>query len=200
MPGSALTAKGKNSKKRMAASASYTVADFNREFRDDDLCLEYVKEQCWPAGIRHCVKCGGPRKHYRVTGRTAYACILCGNHIYPLAETLFAKSTTPLKTWFYAIYVMVSTGCALSARQLQREIGVTYKTAWRLSRSIRQLMAPDDLYRESSLSPLEASSKGGDHGVALGDHGRPPVGKTNRYGSTTVRALSSGGSVADGIT
>lgn len=186
-------------RKRTARLPLYTAAHFHAEFRNDDLCLEYIKEQRWPAAVTHCVKCGKRWKHHRVTGRTAYACGNCGNQIYPLAGTIFAKSRMPLKKWFYAIYLMGSTDCGITAKQLQREIAVTYKTAWRLSRSIRQLMASEDLYRESSRSQLEASSKGDDRAVALGDNGMPLVGKTNPCGSTTGRDMSSGGSVADAI-
>ncbi len=56
--------------------------------------LEYIKEQRWPDGRTYCEKCKAEHKHYRVTGRTAYACDHCGNHIYPLAGTIFEKSTT----------------------------------------------------------------------------------------------------------
>jgi len=79
----------------------------------------------------HCPKCDVTRKHYRVSGRKAYACNHCGRHIYPLAGTIFTKSTTPLRTWFYILYLILSTDGRISARQIQRETGVTYKTAWR---------------------------------------------------------------------
>jgi transposase len=157
----------------MGRLAVYTVADFNAEFRNDDICLEYVREQRWPAGVTHCVKCGNRWKHHRVTGRTAYACGNCGNQIYPLAGTIFAKSRMPLKKWFYAIYLLGSTDCSITAKQLQREIGVTYKTAWRLSRSIRQLMASEDLCQEGSLSQREEISKSDDHAVEPRHSGMP---------------------------
>ena len=128
-----------------------------------------------------------PWKHHRVTGRTAYACGNCGNQVYPLAGTIFAKSRMPLKKWFYAIYLMGSTDWTITAKQLQWEIGVTYKTAWRVSRSIRQLMALEAVYRESSQSQLEASAKGGDHTVGPHPCGMPLVGETNPCESTTVR-------------
>ena len=105
----------------------YTVSDFNSEFPNDDACLEHIKEQRWPDGVTQCEKCGVEQKHHRVTGRTAYACQACGNHIYPLAGTVFEKTTTSLKTWFYAMYLMGSTRCGISEKQIQRETGVTYK-------------------------------------------------------------------------
>ena len=115
----------------------YTLAEFNAEFPDDDTCLEYIKEQRLPGGITTCDKCKVERKHYRVSGRTAYACDYCGNHIYPLAGTIFEKTTTTLKMWFHAMFQMGSTKCGISAKQIQRETGVTYKTAWRMFKQIR---------------------------------------------------------------
>lgn len=118
----------------------YTSADLFRDFPTDDVCLEYVKEQIWPQGMAHCSKCGVTRKHYRVSGRKAYACNHCGRHIYPLAGTIFTKSTTPLRTWFYILYLLLSTGGHISAKQIQRETGVTYKTAWRSRGQILELL------------------------------------------------------------
>jgi len=57
-----------------------------------------------------------------------------------MANTIFEGSTTPLKYWFHAIYIMSSTRCGISAKQLQREIGVTYKTAWRMFNKIRDML------------------------------------------------------------
>lgn len=115
--------------------------DLNGEFPNDEACLEYIKELRWPNGVAKCQKCGIERKHHRVTGRTAYACDHCGNHAYPLMGTVFAKSATSLKTWFYVIALMASTNGGISARKIQRETGVTYKTAWRLCRQVRVLLA-----------------------------------------------------------
>jgi transposase-like protein len=139
----------------------YTVANFNAEFADDDACLEYIKEQRWPDGITACEKCQQDRKHHRVTGRTAYACQVCGNHIYPLAGTVFEKSTTSLKLWFYAMYLMGSTRCGISAKQIQRETGVTYKTAWRMFKQIRLLLSEDGLQLEGSTVEMDEMFHGG---------------------------------------
>src|ERR1700691_491792 len=121
----------------------YTVEDFHKRFPDDDACLEQIKEQRFPQGITHCRKCLKSRKHYRVKGRTAYACETCGNHIFPLAGTIFEKTSTSLRLWFYAMYLMGSTHCGISAKRIQRETGVTYKTAWRMFHQIRKLMSED---------------------------------------------------------
>jgi len=151
----------------------YTVEQFHAEFPTDDACLEHVKEQRFPGGVTYCEKCEQERKHYRVTGRTAYACDHCGNHIYPLAGTIFEKSTTSLRLWFYAMYLMGSTRCGISAKQIQRETGVTYKTAWRMFRQIRSLLSEDDLQLEGSTVEMDETYVGGKR---KGHHGRPPAG------------------------
>ena len=162
-------------KQSIAKHLRYTVADFNREFPNDDVCLEHIKEERWPGGITHCEKCGVERKHHRVSGRTAYACDHCGNHIYPLAGTIFEKSTTPLKTWFYAMYLMGSTRCGISAKQIQRETGVTYKTAWRMFRQIRSLLSEDDMQLEGKTIEMDEMYHGGKR-RGQGGQGRPSYG------------------------
>ena len=132
-----------NRRQTIPQELRYTIQKFQSTFPDDDACLEQIKEQRFPGGITLCHKCEKPRKHYRVKGRTAYACETCGNHIFPLAGTIFEKTSTSLRLWFYAMYLMGSTRCGISAKQIQRETGVTYKTAWRMFRQIRKLMGED---------------------------------------------------------
>ncbi len=132
-----------NRRQTIPLELRYTFQQFDKDFPTDDACLEHVKEQRFPGGITVCHKCEKPRKHYRVKGRTAYACETCGNHIYPLAGTIFEKSSTALRIWFHAMYLMGSTRCGISAKQIQRETGVTYKTAWRIFKQIRKLMGED---------------------------------------------------------
>jgi len=146
---------GRKLKRGGTEDVCYTIADFNREFPSDDACLEYIKEHRWPNGLTKCEKCNTLRKHYRVTGRTAYACDHCGNHIYPLSGTVFAKSTTSLKTWFYVMYLMASTAGAISAKRIQRETRVTYKTAWRTLREIRLLLASQQVQSAYPLAEME---------------------------------------------
>lgn len=132
-----------NRRQTIPPELRYTFQQFEKDFPTDDACLEQIKEQRFPQGITECSKCLKSRKHYRVTGRTAYACETCGNHIYPLAGTIFEKSSTALRIWFHAMYLMGSTRCGISAKQIQRETGVTYKTAWRMFNQIRKLMHED---------------------------------------------------------
>jgi Zn ribbon nucleic-acid-binding protein len=95
-----------------------------------------------------CPECKVVRKfkHYETAEkRNAWTCVACGHHLHPTAGTIFHKSATSLHLWYYAMYVMTSTRCGISAKQLERELGVTYKTAWRMFTLIRnQLMVPTD--------------------------------------------------------
>jgi transposase-like protein len=122
---------------------AFSVREFFAEFRDDDACLNRVMEVRY--GMRHvCGKCGVESTFHKITGRRAFACAACGDHIYPCAGTIFQDSRTPLQTWFYAIYLFIATRHGVSGKELQRTLGVTYKTAWRIGQQIRDLMAKAD--------------------------------------------------------
>ncbi|MGA8166943.1 MAG: IS1595 family transposase [Candidatus Acidiferrales bacterium] len=148
----------------------YSVKDFNNEFPNDDACLHYIAEERFPDGVGYCPECKVERKHHRVGNRTAFACDHCGHHAYPLKGTIFEKSSTSLRTWFYAMYLMGSTRCGISAKQIQRETGVTYKCAWRIFKQIRSLLSDDDLQLEGPTVEIDETYIGGRR---KGKHGRP---------------------------
>ena len=120
-----------------------TYSRFMELFPDNSACLDYLKERFHPDGS-DCPSCGKKTKFHRLKGRAAYSCQYCGHQVYPTAGTIFHKSTTSLQLWFWAIYLMSSTRCGISAKQLEREIGVTYKTAHRMFKLIRTLLSDED--------------------------------------------------------
>ena len=137
----------------------YTIKDFQRDFRDDAACLEWLKNHVYPNGItcenKACLRTGQVTTHYRDTKRPSYSCAYCGHHVHPTAGTIFHKSPTSLTKWFYAVYLMAQTRCGISAKQIEREVGVTYKTAWRMCEPDPQL--PDEENGEPPLgSDVEA--------------------------------------------
>ena len=141
----------RNNPKRAASSDSlYSLVEFMRDFPDDATCLEWLWRTRYSADGLHadCAKCGIERPYRRYeTGqqRQCWTCTGCGHHVHPTAGTIFHKSSTSLHLWFYAMYLMTSTRCGISAKQLERELGVTYKTAWRMFTLIRnELMDQDD--------------------------------------------------------
>lgn len=132
----------KKTKVKRPKMARYTFKDFERDFPTDDACLEWLKNYLYPNGI-FCETCQAVTKHHKVASRKSYSCQHCGHHVHPTANTIYHKSSTSLKTWFHAIYLMASTRCGISAKQLERETGVTYKTAWRMFKQIRMMLDED---------------------------------------------------------
>src|SRR5208282_4040822 len=116
----------------------YTVKEFNAQFPDDAACLDFIFKARWPHGGK--CKCGKTDCFYPVSGRRTYACAWCGTQISPTAGTIFHKSETSLKSWFFAMFLMASSKNGVAAKELERQLGVTYKTAHRMGHKIRQLM------------------------------------------------------------
>ncbi len=120
-----------------------TVTDFFRQFPTDDACLEHLWNVRFGDEVE-CEKCGKVGKFYRLRKELAYSCPRCGHHIHPMVGTPFAKSRTPLQKWFYAMYMFTTTRHGVAAKELQRQLGVTYKTAWRIGHELRKYMAEVD--------------------------------------------------------
>lgn len=117
-----------------------SLQTFNTLFPSDNACLETLTKLRFPHGI-YCDLCKRITKHYKLTKRPVYECKFCRRHVSPLKGTLFEKTTTPLLTWFYAMFLMTHTKADMHVKDLQRELHVTYKTAWRMYTLIRKLMA-----------------------------------------------------------
>ena len=132
-----------------------SLMEFMKEFPDDATCLEHLWRTRFSEDGIHalCPKCEVERvfkKYPMANRRTSWTCTGCGQHIHPLAGTIFHKSATSLHLWFYAMYLMSSTRCGISAKQLERELGVTYKCAWRMANLIR-----NHLMNDNDGTPLE---------------------------------------------
>ncbi len=146
-----MTARNRNNPKRQKSSeSSYSLMEFLADFPDDETCLRWL----WRTRFAideddnaQCMKCQcvQPFKRYTTAQkRQSWTCTACGTHVHPTAGTIFHKSSTPLHLWFYAMYLMTSTRCGISAKQLERELGVTYKTAWRMFTLIRNVLMVED--------------------------------------------------------
>jgi len=120
----------------------FTFARLLEEYPTEAACFEKITNLRFPDGI-FCKNCQRITLHYALKKRKAYLCDLCLHQVYPLKGTIFEKSVTPLRYWFYAIFVISKTRAGVSAKTLERELGVTYKTAWRMFKQIRTLMAED---------------------------------------------------------
>lgn len=129
--------------KSPSSSPDFSVREFFKRFPDDEACLEHIFKVRF--GERHvCNACGVESTFHRMSNRRAWACASCGDHVYPTAGTIFQDTRTPLQVWFYAIYLFVTTRHGVSGKELQRQLGVTYKTAWRIGHKIREQMERSD--------------------------------------------------------
>lgn len=170
----------------------YTFKQFQADFPDDAACLEAIMK------VRHggtkisCPACGvAEAQFHAMSKRRAYACQECGHHIYPCAGTIFHKSSTKLTHWFFAMYLMTSTRHGVAAKELERQIGCTYKTAWRMAHELRKLMASADF-----SGPLSGHVEVDEmyHGPKVPGHGKGRTNKTVLFG-----AVERGGNIRVGV-
>lgn len=158
---------------------TFTVQDFFKQFPDDDACLDYLMK------LRHgeiieCPKCGKEGRFARIKKLPAYSCPSCGHHIHPMVGTPFHKSHTPLQKWFYAMYLFCTTRHGVPAKELQRQLGVSYPTAFRMAHVIREYMGKVDGEPPltSHVEVDETYIGGRRKGKAQGFTGRGAKGKT----------------------
>ena len=167
----------RNNPQRAASSDSqYTLMEFMADFPDDAKCLNWLWYTRYSSDGEnaYCPKCDEktPFKRYETSQqRQSWTCTRCGHHIHPTAGTIFHKSSTSLHLWFYAMYLMSSTRCGISAKQLERELGVTYKTAWRMFHLIRNQLMVQDGAQLSGEVEMDEMYVGG---IRKGSMGRKP--------------------------
>jgi transposase-like protein/predicted RNA-binding Zn-ribbon protein involved in translation (DUF1610 family) len=119
-----------------------TIQDFFKRFPTDEACLEHLFKLRFGEEFG-CPKCGEIDKFRKLAKHPAYTCN-CGHHVHPMEGTMFKDSHTPLVKWFYAIYLFTTTRHGVPAKELQRQLGVSYPTAFRMAHLIRQHMAAVD--------------------------------------------------------
>lgn len=129
---------------KSAAKEKFTIQDFLKRYPNDDVCLDQIFKMRY-ASMDGCVSCGiSGAKYYRVKSRKCYECGECGHQLYPLAGTVMHGTNTKLTLWFFAIYLFASSKNGVSAKELERQLGVTYKTAWKMGHLIRVLMGSNE--------------------------------------------------------
>jgi transposase len=151
-----------------SSESAYSLVEFVADFPSDEACLAWLWNIRYNRGdgSAYCTRCQEVRPFRRYAAkqrRQDWTCTACGLHVHPTAGTIFHKSSTSLHLWFYAMYLMTSTRCGISAKQLQRELGVTYKTAWRMFTLIRnELMEQDpdqELVRQVDMDTTSVGDK-----------------------------------------
>ena len=140
-----------------------TLKKFNSRFPDDDACLDHLMAVRYGHKF-HCGTCGAEAKHHRVKGRRCYECEFCGHQVYPTAGTPFERTRTSLRDWFFVMYLFTTTRNGVSAKEIQRQIGTTYKTAWRMGHEIRKYMGwvdGDDTLGHDHIVEIDKAFIGG---------------------------------------
>lgn len=127
-------------KKEKIKQEKFTIKQFNETYPNDDACLHQIFLNHYGKS-ENCPDCQKPFSFHKVTDRKCYACAFCGYQLHPLANTIFHKSSTSLKNWFFAIFLFSTSKNGVSAKELQRQLGVTYKCAHRIAAQIRKLFS-----------------------------------------------------------
>lgn len=170
-------------------TAKYTMKDFNAQFPNDDACLEFLFQKRYPNGV-FCPKCQKVTKFYRIQNRKVYNCEFCHTQISPAAYTIFDHSSTSLRSWFYAFFLMSNTRTGISAKQLQRELGVTYKTAWRMFTQIRAIMKEQETKMSGIIETDETYIGGKGHKQGRSTEEKTPVfGMVERDGKLLTKVV-----------
>ncbi len=124
-------------------SSIISILEFQKRFSTDSKCLKYLFEVKYGEGKIMCPSCKTEQSFFKVKSRKCYSCSNCRHQIHPLANTVFHKSSTSLRKWFYAMYLFSTSKKGVSAKELERQLQVTYKTAWRIAKQVRELFADD---------------------------------------------------------
>jgi len=164
-----------------------TITQFNERFPDDDACLQEIWNNRYGV-VGNCTACSSKETNfYKVNNRKCWACKDCGAQIHPLADTIFHKSSTPLKVWFYAIFLFSKSKNGVSAKELERQLGVTYKTAWRMAKQIRTLFDIDDDKLDGIVEMDETYVGGKTTMDKKNDNKTPVVGAVERNGRIVAK-------------
>ena len=138
------------------------VFSFFEKFPTELSIIEYFIGIRYPNGAT-CPHCGAVK--YKIYKEPKYPkifnCKNCFNTFSVFKDTIFEKSDTDLRKWFYAIHLMLNSKKGISGYQLQREIKVTYKTAWRMLKKIREAMSDEDLELFREISEIDETYVGG---------------------------------------
>ncbi|MDP3406648.1 MAG: IS1595 family transposase [Brevundimonas sp.] len=170
-----------------------TLRQFQDRFPTEEACLEHLMRTRY--GQRHtCAKCEREAKYYRVKARRSYECEHCGHQVYPTAGTPFEKTRTSLRDWFHVMFLFTASRNGVSAKEVQRTIGVTYKTAWRMARLIRSYMGyvnGDDMIGGPSIPVETDKTFVGGYDKKGADDKKVVLGMVERDGRVIARHIPS---------
>lgn len=112
------------------------------QFNSEAKCRAYIELLRWPNGVL-CPRCQS-KKIYRLENRPLLLCASCEHQFSVTVGTIFHDTHLPLEKWFLATFLLCESKKGMSACQIQRSLGVSYKTAWYLCHRIRAAMVRTD--------------------------------------------------------
>lgn len=120
------------------------IVQFDAMFANEEACIEAVQRWKWPNGFQ-CWSCGH-HEAYRIGTRRLplFECRNCGTQTSLTSNTMMHKSSTPLKKWLLAMFLVACDSAPLNAVRLAKLLKVTYKTAWRMLHCIRLVISETD--------------------------------------------------------
>lgn len=130
------------------------------QYGSEDKCRIYLEQLRWPSGPL-CTRCGALDRVYPILGRGQYVCDGCSYQFSVTAGTIFHDTHLPLWKWFLATYLLCESRKGMSANQMKRTLGVSYKTAWYLCHRIRAAMAEADGHKLSGIVEVDETYIGG---------------------------------------
>src|SRR5690349_21225804 len=157
-------------------------------FGSEEKCRAYLEDLRWPDGVE-CPRCKHD-KVSRIAERNQYECAKCRYQFSVTAGTIMHDSHLPLWKWFLAIYLMVESKKGISAKQLQRTLGVSYKTAWYLAHRIRDAMGSVEESPLVGVVEIDETLIGGQaHGKGRGyrENKSVVIGAVQRGGNIRLR-------------
>jgi len=126
-----------------AMAKGRSLSQFQEMFPDEASCAAFLSKRRWSGGFV-CPRCGGRRMAALKSRAHTCECLDCGRQTSATAGTVMHRSKLPLTTWFWAAHLMATHSNGMSARQLEDQLGVTYKTAWLLTQKLRRSMVDPD--------------------------------------------------------
>lgn len=149
----------------MAKEQKYGLRDLERQFPDDASCLEFIFDAL------HSRKCSCGGKYSPLSGRKQYQCSKCRFQIAPCANTIFHKSDTPLTLWFHAIWIFSNAKSGISAKEMERQLNVTYKCAYRILKQIREALKQESDFLKGIVE-TDSAHLGGRFKAGKGNKGQ----------------------------
>ncbi len=139
--------------------SKFTINEFRKKYATDAACLDKIFTLRY-GKLQACPECASPASFRRITTRRCYQCKHCYAQFYPTAGTVFEKTRTPLSDWFYVIYLFTTTRNGVSAKEIERQLGVTYKCAFRMGHCVRKLIGGMDMEKLKGFVEMDEAYYG----------------------------------------